>query len=109
MKLLYTCDILVDQIVFGWYGGMSVEAALLGVIPVAYIDSKLLSFIPEDMRNDLPVLALESKEHLYPVLQKLIFNREIIIEESIRCRKSAMKFHEARVVASKMIKDYYKK
>ena len=109
LKTLATCDIVIDQVLFGWYGGISVEAALLNVLPIAYVDPELLRFVPDEMRNDLPVLPLEDKRQLLPVLEDLIRNRNRIHHEAGRCHRSAMKFHEATAVSKQIIEQYYLK
>jgi len=109
LKVLSTCDILIDQVLIGWYGGIAVESALLGILPIAYIDQKLLNFIPKDMRDNLPVLGLENKDDLISVLETLIHDKDRIRYESVRCHDSALNFHEAKVVARQIIENYYSK
>jgi hypothetical protein len=107
LGLLASCDVLIDQVLIGWYGGISVEAALLGVLPIAYIDADLLRFVPKEMRNDLPVLALSAKEELPAVLEGLLRDPERLREEQRRCTDSAMRFHEAHTVAEDLIRQHY--
>lgn len=107
LKIISSCDIIIDQVISGWYGGISVEAALVGTLPIAYINSALLRHIPEVMRDNLPVLALEDKEDLSVVLTDLIQNRNRISQEALRCQQSALKFHEAKTVVQQIIKKYY--
>lgn len=107
LETLANCDILIDQVLSGWYGGISVEAALLGVLPIAYIDSDLLGFVPENMRLNLPVLALRDKEELPIVLEKLIRDSDYLTQEALRCHNSALQFHDAKVVAKQLISQYY--
>lgn len=107
LKFITTCDILIDQVVMGWYGGISVEASLSGTLPVAYIDKSLLRFVPRDMRDNLPVMALEDKNQLFSVLEGLILNRDKLYQETIRCYHSALTFHEAKNVARQIISKYY--
>ncbi len=42
-------DLLVDQLLCGWYGAVSVEAMLRGTPTVAYIREEDLHFVPPDM------------------------------------------------------------
>lgn|GEM_PF-247438 len=56
-KAVYeTLDVLVDQLFIGWYGGLAVEAMALGKPVLVYIRESDLSFVPVQMRNDLPVI-----------------------------------------------------
>lgn len=49
-------DVLVDQLFIGWYGGLAVECMALGKPVLAYIREDDLVFIPQQMKNDLPVI-----------------------------------------------------
>jgi hypothetical protein len=107
LETLSSCDLLIDQVLLGWYGGISVEAALLGTLPLAYIDKDILQYVPKDMRKDLPVLGLEDKEDLYSTLVNLIHDEDFLTRESARCRTSANRWHDARNVSRQIIERYY--
>jgi hypothetical protein len=107
LETLSSCDILIDQVLLGWYGGISVEAALLGTLPLAYIDKEILQYVPKDMRKDLPVLGLEDKENLYSTLVNLIHDEDFLTRETGRCRTSANRWHDARNVSRQIIERYY--
>jgi hypothetical protein len=107
LRTLASCDVLVDQLIVGWYGGISVEAALLGTVPVAYIDPALLRYVEEPMRDDLPVLALSSREELFATLRALLDDPEALRAEAERCRRSALAYHDAQVVAEDLDRRYY--
>ncbi len=46
-------DVLVDQLLAGWYGGLAVEVMSLGKPVVAYIREEDLDFIPKKMKEDI--------------------------------------------------------
>jgi hypothetical protein len=52
-------DLLVDQVLDGWYGGVAVELMALGKPVAAYLRAEDLERLPAAMRDDLPVIALE--------------------------------------------------
>ena len=107
LEELKSCHIVVDQILMGWYGGISVESALLGVPSVAQINSELLKFIPEPMRNDLPVILINDISELSRLLEHFAKDRKALDKEALRCNRSARKWHDAQVVARDMIQDHY--
>lgn len=107
LETLSSCDILIDQVLLGWYGGISVEAALLGTLPLAYIDREILKYVPKDMSMNLPVLGLEDKEDLYSTLVNLIHDADLLTREAERCVTSAKRWHDARKVSREIIERYY--
>ena len=55
-RVLERADLVVDQLLAGWYGGLAVEAMALGKPVLAYIREGDLGFIPAQMRAELPVI-----------------------------------------------------
>lgn len=94
LSLVASCDLLIDQVLTGWYGGISVEAAYFGVPSLCYIDSDLLQYVPKEMANELPVIVIEHKNALYEVLKHYIKNPEVLINEGKRCRNNSIKHHD---------------
>lgn len=107
LATIASCDVLVDQLIVGWYGGISVEAALLGVVPIVTIDPALLRFVEPPMRDDLPVLGLRDREELFPRLRALLDDPEALRREAERCRRSARAYHDAMAVAQDLARRYY--
>lgn len=64
-------DILVDQLLAGWYGGVSMELMALGKPVVCYIRTEDLRFIPSEMRGMLPVVTA-TPASLFEVLRTLL-------------------------------------
>jgi glycosyltransferase involved in cell wall biosynthesis len=55
-RALAGADVVVDQLLTGWYGGVAVEAMALGKPVVARLHEPDLARIPEAMRDELPVV-----------------------------------------------------
>ncbi|MDP2654484.1 MAG: hypothetical protein Q8Q08_10720 [Candidatus Omnitrophota bacterium] len=53
LKIYENADLVIDQLLVGWYGGFSVEAMRMGKAVAVYINTDDLKFIPEDMARDL--------------------------------------------------------
>jgi hypothetical protein len=49
-------DLVVDQLLAGWYGGLAVEAMALGKPVVAYLRDEDLGCLPPAMRDELPLI-----------------------------------------------------
>jgi hypothetical protein len=49
-------DVVVDQLLAGWYGGLAVEAMALGKVVVAYLRAGDLVGVPADLLTALPVI-----------------------------------------------------
>lgn len=50
-------DLLVDQLILGWYGGLAVEAMSMGVPVVANINEIYAQRIDKKMEKDLPIAS----------------------------------------------------
>ncbi len=70
-KIYATLDVLVDQLLAGWYGGLAVEAMALGKPVIAYIRNDDLKHIPEQMKNDLPIINANIST-IYEILKNII-------------------------------------
>ena len=46
-------DLFIDQVLIGWYGGVSVELMKMGKAVAVYIRKEDLKFIPNEMSKDL--------------------------------------------------------
>jgi glycosyltransferase involved in cell wall biosynthesis len=55
-------DILVDQLLAGWYGGLAVELMALAKPVIAYIRDEDLDVIPPAMRAELPVISATTQD-----------------------------------------------
>jgi hypothetical protein len=67
-------DILIDQLLAGWYGGLAVELMALAKPVVCYIRNNDLRFIPDGMKRDLPLINA-TPDTLYQVMRDLLTAR----------------------------------
>jgi glycosyltransferase involved in cell wall biosynthesis len=94
-----SADIVVDQLLVGWYGGLAVEAMALAKPVVAYIRESDLRFIPRRMQEELPVLNATSTR-LKDVLRPLIRSAEKRRNVGERSRRFVEKWHHPSAVAA---------
>lgn len=99
-------DVLVDQLVVGWYGGVAVEAMALGKPVVARLDPAALALAPEKLRNDLPIVAADTA-NLEEALNALASRpREDLVELGLRGRAFVERWHDPVAVARRTKTDY---
>jgi hypothetical protein len=100
MKLYADADILVDQLLVGWYGGLAVELMALGKPVVAYIREDDMGFIPSAMHADLPVVNA-TPGSIYNVLRELLTARRHELGAiGVRSRQYVETWHDPIRVAS---------
>jgi glycosyltransferase involved in cell wall biosynthesis len=102
-KIYVEADLVVDQLLAGWYGGLAVEAMALGKPVVSYIREADLSFIPQEMRDEIPIVRAEPST-IYDVLRTL--DAATLPELGRRGRAYVERWHDPRKVAARTIEDY---
>jgi glycosyltransferase involved in cell wall biosynthesis len=98
-------DVVVDQLLIGWYGAVAVEAMACGIPVVCYIRERDLGFIPQQMKEDLPIINAQPST-IYRVLKDITEKRSMLSTLSKRSRAYAEKWHDPVRIAGKVIKDY---
>jgi glycosyltransferase involved in cell wall biosynthesis len=99
-------DVLVDQLVVGWYGGVAVEAMALGKPVVAHLDPAALAQAPEDLRNELPIVPADAaglEEALFALAGR---PREDLVQLGLRGRAFVERWHDPLAVARRTKADY---
>lgn len=98
-------DILVDQLLIGWYGGVAVEAMAEGAAVVAYISEEDLKFLDSDFLDSMSIISAEPT-NLTEVLRSLLDNRTLLCEYK---KKSFEFFHSQHNIFSiaKIVLSYY--
>ncbi len=98
VKELYSeADLLVDQLLAGWYGGVAVECMALGLPVMCYLRTDDLVFLPQKMKNELPIINVDV-ETITNELRNFISNPlDITLRE--KNRLFVEKWHNPRLVA----------
>jgi len=87
-KSIRNADILIDQMVAGWYGLISIESMAMGKTTVCYLRDELYKFIPE-----IPIINL-NPDNLEEGLHKLIIEKEKLTEYGKKGRQYTEKYHD---------------
>lgn len=105
-KLYSESDLLIDQLLAGWYGGLAVELMALGKPVICYIRDEDLKFIPEEMQKDLPIIKA-TPETIFSVLKYyLTLGRSELKNISKRSRLYVEKWHDPQKIAFRMKQEY---
>src|SRR5208337_1045219 len=56
IRLYAQADLVIDQLLAGWYGGFAVEMMAMGKPVVCYIRAEDLRFVPPAMAAELPLI-----------------------------------------------------
>jgi hypothetical protein len=78
LRRIAECDIFIDQLRIGWYGGVSVEAMALGKAVVCRIAKADLALIPTKMANELPIICATPAD-LIEVLTELMDDKTNLV------------------------------
>lgn len=106
MRLYRDADLLVDQLLLGWYGGVAVELMAMGKPVVCFIRDSDLTKIPSAMRDQLPVDSA-TPETVYAVLSKWL-NRpgKEWLELGRQSQSFVERWHDPCRIAAEMATDY---
>jgi len=98
-------DVVVDQLLIGWYGGFAVETMALGKPVVCYLNEDLFCFVP--WAKDIPIVNANAI-NLYDKLKWLIKNPEERKKIGKMGREFVEKWHNPVMIAEKLINLYEK-
>ncbi|MEW5758298.1 MAG: glycosyltransferase family 1 protein [Candidatus Omnitrophota bacterium] len=105
-KIYQEADILIDQLLIGWYGGVAVEFMALAKPVICYINEADLKFIPSEMKNDLPIINA-NQNTIYQVLKEYLTSKKDALSEIGKMsRQYVEKWHNPIKIATELKLDY---
>lgn len=105
-KMYEKADLLIDQLLAGWYGGLAVELMAMGKPVICYIREEDLKFIPAEMNKDLPLINA-TPDTIYSVLKEwLTVKKESLHEMGKKSREYVEKWHDPLKIAERLKADY---
>jgi glycosyltransferase involved in cell wall biosynthesis len=105
MKLYARADLVIDQILAGWYGGFAVELMAMGKPVAAYIREEDLGFVPEKLAQDLPILRIDSR-NLLDDLRQIFRNRDQWAAYGAKSRTFVERWHDPMKISAALLKVY---
>ena len=102
VKPLYeSCDLAIDQVLYGWHGKFSAELMALGKPVVCYLDDELVK-----CRPDLPIVNA-NPSNLTEKLRELVENAQLRQDLAQRGQVYASKYHDVRSIVDECLRIYY--
>jgi len=99
-------DLVIDQLLAGWYGGFAVEAMALAKPVICYIREDDLKYIPQAMRAELPIINA-TPDSIYTVVREWVTSRRHgLRERGLQSRRYVERWHEPVQIVSKLMRDY---
>lgn len=100
ITLYKNADLIIDQLMIGWYGVVAIEAMMLGKPVVTRIAQEYYQFLPDDMVKDIEKSFINADPfNIEGVLEKYIQDIDLLKEKSELAYKFAMKWHDYKTVA----------
>lgn len=96
-EVIKSCNLVIDQMIGGYYGLLGVESMAFGKPVVAYIRPDIWNKIS----TDCPVYNA-NPDNLTEVLEKILLEPEQLEERGRQSRKYVEKYHDAHIVAGEL-------
>jgi hypothetical protein len=105
MKLYARADLVIDQVLAGWYGGFAVELMAMGKPVAAYIREEDLGFVPDDFVKDLPILRIDPRS-LESDLRQIFSKRDQWSAYGLKSRAFVERWHDPKKVSAALLRIY---
>lgn len=99
-------DLVVDQIILGWYGGFALENMSLGKPVVCHLRKGDLRFLPPQLADDLPLIDATPQTICDVLREWLTTRRGALAEQGRLSRAYAERWHDPRRIAGEVVADY---
>lgn len=100
MRMYANADLVVDQILIGWYGALAVETMAMGKPVIARIAREDLSFLPPAMAEDVGDAVIDADpDTIEEVLRRCIEDRAFLARRAEAGAAYARRWHDPRYVA----------
>ena len=101
-----TADLLVDQLLAGFYGGVSVELMALGTPVICYLRQSDMHYLPTEMVQELPIIQADPQS-IYDVLRQwLTIRKGELRDRGLAGRRFVERWHDPLKIAGKLKTDY---
>ena len=99
-------DVLVDQLLVGWYGGVAAELMALGKTVVCYLREGDFRFLPQEMAASLPIINA-NPDTIAAVLRQIIqMPRTKLAEIGRNSRDWVERWHDPNAIGERVKADY---
>ncbi len=105
-RVYETADLLIDQLLAGWYGGLSGELMALGKPVICYIRQEDLRFLPATMAEDLPIINADPLTITSVLRRVLSLPRSELAQIGRRSRAFMERWHHPEEIGRRVKADY---
>jgi hypothetical protein len=105
MELYRDSDIVIDQVLTGWYGGFAVEVMAMGKPVMAWIRESDLGHVPKPFLDDMPILQVNPATLADDIRRHLITIQDWKAL-SAQCQSFVRKWHHPMNIARAMVEAY---
>ncbi len=107
LEIYGAADVVVDQLLIGWYGAFAVETMMLGKPVVVRIDARDAQAVPEPMREELLQAIIQADPStIEEVLEGLLESPARLAAHAQACFEYARRWHDPVHVASLTVARY---
>ena len=105
-KAYETADILIDQLLAGYYGALTVEFMAMAKPVICYMREEDLHYMPDQMVKDMPIINA-TPDSLFEVLKDTInTDRQELSDIGLAGRRYVEDWHDPVKIAQERIYDY---
>lgn len=101
LEIYRSADIAIDQVLTGWYGGVSVELMAMGKPVLCYLREADLQFVPKQMLAELPIQTIRP-DHLVDDIARVLEKRKEWTAWGQESRRFVERWHDPAMVARAM-------
>lgn len=105
IRRYHTADLVIDQVLAGWYGAFAVECMAMGKPVACYIREKDRQHLPDAMYEDLPIIKLDPS-NIASGIETAIRDRRALDAIGRRSREFVEKWHDPTKIAEGLLKVY---
>lgn len=100
LEMYKQADLIIDQILIGWYGAFAVETMLMGKPVIARIAIEDLKYLPPAMANELLQTIIQADPtNIYEVIESCLHDRQFLMQRSEASIAYTSRWHHPTYVA----------
>jgi glycosyltransferase involved in cell wall biosynthesis len=105
LALYQQADLVIDQVLYGWYGGFAVEAMAMGKPVLCYLREEDFDLAPPELLADCPIVNIHP-DRLVEDIGAVFERRSEWAEWSRRSREFVERWHDPDTIARAMVEVY---
>jgi len=108
LETLKEYDLVIDQILVGWYGSIAVEALSKGIPVMAFLRKKDMKLLPKGMATDIPIINISKVNLNNKIIEFCKFTNKEKLALSKESKMFVQKWHSIDYCAGLLKNDLLK-